>query len=357
LTRAVLGIYARVLQDFYVRSAHRLGLGRGRTGMLTVVQRFGGGVNLNVHFHTLVLDGVFTERMPGRLQFHAATPPSDEAVAAVLGAIRHRVGRWLARRGWAPGAEPEAPDGLAEISPVLAEIMSASVQGRVALGRHAGARVERLGGEPPERGACRQGPRQAHLDGFDLHADVRVPPNDRARLEHLCRYLLRPPLAQDRLHLRTDGRVVVTLKRAWRDGTTRLVFEPLEFLAKLAALTPRPEINLLLYHGVLAPHARWRPQVVRYGRAAAEVAAPDRGSSGADRAGLQGSRRPCNSTWAGLMRRAFAIDVLACPRCGGRLRLVGAVEDPVAVREILAASRSIEPVGPDPPAGAPTMAK
>jgi hypothetical protein len=151
--------------------------------------------------------------------------------------------------------------------------------------------------------------------------------------------------------------VVVTLKRAWRDGTTRLVFEPLEFLAKLAALTPRPEINLLLYHGVLAPHARWRPQVVRYGRAAAEVAAPDRGSSGADRAGLQGSRRPCNSTWAGLMRRAFAIDVLACLRCGGRLRLVGAVEDPVAVREILTASRSIEPVGPDPPAGAPTMAK
>ena len=40
------------------------------------------------------------------------------------------------------------------------------------------------------------------------------------------------------------------------------MFEPLEFLAKRAALTPRPAINLLLYHGVLAPHARWRPQVV-----------------------------------------------------------------------------------------------
>jgi hypothetical protein len=50
------------------------------------------------------------------------------------------------------------------------------------------------------------------------------------------------------------------------------------------------------------------------------------------------------------MRRAFAIDVLACPRCGGRLRMVGAVEDPVAIREILAAWRTAEPVGPDPPA-------
>ena len=91
-----------------------------------------------------------------------------------------------------------------------------------------------------------------------------MPPNDRARLEHLCRYLLRPPLVQDRLRLRVDGRLVLRLKTAWRDGTTHLVFEPLEFLATLAALTPRPEINLLVYHGVLAPHARWRPHVVGY---------------------------------------------------------------------------------------------
>lgn len=143
---------------------------------------------------------------------------------------------------------------------------------------------------------------------------------------------------------------MITLKRAWRDWTTRLVFEPLEFLAKLAALTPRPEINLLFYHGVLAPHARWRAQVVRYGRAPSEVAAPGPVSSGSGRAGAPGPRRPRNSTWAGLMRGAFAIDVLACPRCGGRLRMVGTIEDPVTLREILGALRQAEPVGPDPPA-------
>ena len=48
----------------------------------------------------------------------------------------------------------------------------------------------------------------------------------------------------------------VQLKRAWSDGTTHLLFEPVEFLEKLAALTPRPAINLILYHGVLAAHAR-----------------------------------------------------------------------------------------------------
>jgi hypothetical protein len=352
LTRAVLSVYARVLQDFYSRSAHQHGYAKGRTGMVTVIQRFGSGVNLNVHFHTLVLDGVFIERTQGRLEFHAAMPPSDAAVTQVLAAIRHRVRRLLARRGLEADAAELGPlDGLAEVSPILAQILSASVQGRVALGEPAGTRVARLGGVPPVLTASARGPRQAHLDGFDLHANVRVPPNDRARLEHLCRYLLRPPLVQDRVRLRADGRLAVKLKAAWRDGTTHLVFEPLEFLGKLAALTPRPEINLVLYHGVLAPHAHWRPQVVSYGRAAPEAAV-----LGPAETRQVLSPPPCNWTWAALMRRAFAIDVLACPNCGGPMRVIATVEDPLAVRQILAAQRVAEPPGPSPPGGASTMA-
>jgi hypothetical protein len=140
--------------------------------------------------------------------------------------------------------------------------------------------------------------------------------------------------------------VVVKLKAAWRDGTTHVVFEPLEFLARLAALTPRPEINLLLYHGVLAPHARWRHQVVGYGRGA-PAAARDPAEA------PQNPSRPLrNWTWAALMQRAFALDVLACPRCGGRLRVIATVEDPLAVRQILAARRPAETLGPGPPAPA-----
>ncbi len=239
LTRAVLGVYTRVLQDFYSRSAHQHGIAKGRTGMLTVIQRFGSGVNLNVHFHTLVLDGVFIERTQGQLEFHAAMPPSDAAVTQVLAAIRHRVRRLLARRGLEPDAAELGPlDGLAEVSPILAQILSASVQGRVALGQPAGTRVGHLGGASPGLAASARGPRQAHLDGFDLHANVRVPPNDRAQLEHLCRYVLRPPLVQDRVELRADGRLVVKLKAAWRDGTRHLVFE--RSTAGQAAGTGRP---------------------------------------------------------------------------------------------------------------------
>ena len=64
------------------------------------------------------------------------------------------------------------------------------------------------------------------------------PPHDRVRLEQLGRYLLRPPLAQDRVRLRADGRVLIELKTAWRDGTSHLVFDPIEFLEKLAANHP-----------------------------------------------------------------------------------------------------------------------
>ncbi|MBI4542823.1 MAG: transposase [Gemmatimonadetes bacterium] len=132
------------------------------------------------------------------------------------------------------------PDPLAEESLALAGIGMASVLGRVALGRRAGTRVLQIGRDPDAPWVTSTGPRQAHLEGFDLHANLFVPAEDRARLGQLCRYLLRPPVAQDRLRLTGDGRVLLELKSAWADGTSHLLFEPLELLEKLAALIPTP---------------------------------------------------------------------------------------------------------------------
>ena len=165
--------------------------------------------------------------------------PSDAEVAAALAMIRHRVQRLLVRRGLEPGDDATGPaDRLADESAVLAGIVGASVQGRVALGSRAGARVRRLGAERDTATVTSRGPRQAHLAGFDLHANVWVSAHDRAGVERLCRYVLRPPFAQERLRLRGDGRIALELKRAWHDGTRELVFEPLEFLERLAAMTP-----------------------------------------------------------------------------------------------------------------------
>jgi hypothetical protein len=102
---------------------------------VTVIQRFGSGLQLNVHGHALFLDGVFTEAADGTLLFHPAPPPTDIEVARLVAAIRTRVLRLLRRRGVSlNAADGDAPDPLAETSLALAGITSAAVQGRSALG-------------------------------------------------------------------------------------------------------------------------------------------------------------------------------------------------------------------------------
>jgi hypothetical protein len=135
-----------------------------------------------------------------------------------------------------------------------------------------------------------------------------VPANDRAGVERLCRYVLRPPFAQERLRRRGDGRVALDLKKAWHDGTRELVFEPVEFLERLAAMTPRPETNLLICHGVLAPRARWRTRVVVYGRPVPEpTASPAPLAAGPDGTRVK-TARPRAWSWAALMHSPTAAD-------------------------------------------------
>src|SRR5262249_3924413 len=84
------------------------------------------------------------------------------------------------------------PDPLAEPSLALAGITSAAVQGRSALGPRAGARVLQLGRMPGAPRVTTTSARQAHADGFDLHANVAVAATPREGVEHLARYVLRP---------------------------------------------------------------------------------------------------------------------------------------------------------------------
>jgi putative transposase len=76
-----------------------------------------------------------------------------------------------------------------------------------------------MGEEPDAPWVLSSHPRHAHIAGFDLHANVAVPAADRGRLEQFSRYLLRPPVAQDRLRRLDDARILLTLKTAWADGT------------------------------------------------------------------------------------------------------------------------------------------
>ena len=119
---------------------------------MAVIQRFGGALNLNVHIHALVLDGVFARNRAGALNFHPASRLTTLDVAEVLATVEPRIKRLLGRRGLGDGDdEGSASDAWAEDAPVLAGLAAASVQGTVALGPHRGARLRRLG-DPPEEG-------------------------------------------------------------------------------------------------------------------------------------------------------------------------------------------------------------
>ena len=83
----------------------------------------------------------------------------------------------------------------------------------------------------------------ANAHGFSLHAAVRCAAEQRSELEHLCRYITRPAIANERLSVNHAGQVVLKLKTPYRDGTSHLVMSPLEFMQRLAALVPRPRLT------------------------------------------------------------------------------------------------------------------
>ena len=335
LCRAVVGRTMRAILGFLRRRAREDGVMDGRSGAVAIVQRFGGALNLNVHFHALVLDGVFA-RHGDTVRFHPCPPLDAADVNEVLATVSAYVGRLLAHGGSGDGDDGGMLDEWADEAPVLAGLAAASVQGRVALGSRAGARLRRRGdpwaGDTDPSGL---GPCHARHNGFDLHAGLCVPADQRDRLERICRYALRPPVAHDHLQLTDEGQVQLALRRPWADGTTHLLFEPVELLARLAALTPRPRINLILYYGVLAPRAAWRSLVVQFGAAASPGAAADPDAAAADHLDATDRRHTHNYLWAELMRRSLGLDVLACPRCGGRLTLIALIEDPVVIARFL----------------------
>ncbi len=129
LCRAVLGVAVRAVLGFYRRRAARTGVRDGRSGAVTVIQRFGGGLQLNVHFHTLLLDGVFAEGEDGSLEFHAAEPPSDEEVARLLATI-YRLEPGGDDLGAVWGVILE--HGLTESLRAVAEVNGESVRGSAA---------------------------------------------------------------------------------------------------------------------------------------------------------------------------------------------------------------------------------
>ena len=253
----VLGIVQRVIGGWL---ADQAGINRANAhgGTVTLIQRFGGALNLNVHFHMLWLDGVYedtTERPQQPLRkprLHRVRAPTSAQLTELAGKIAHRVCRHLTRTGWLEGENESAflSDGAASDDGMDALRMS-SITYRIATGKNAGRKVVTLqtlpGGDGPQEGGTGQ------VGGFSLHAGVAAEAHESHPLEKLYRYITRPAISEKRLSISPQGRVRYQLKTPWPNGTTHVEWDAVDFIAKLAALVPPPRAHLTRFHGVFTP--------------------------------------------------------------------------------------------------------
>lgn len=313
LQSKVLGICIRAISSLIQKKSQR----KVKCGAVTLLQRFGGSLNANLHFHILVLEGGYEEGENGP-EFVYMPPLKDEEIQALVQTIAKRVVRALKKLGH---FRDESEALAQEEEDPLAELQAASVRNRVAMGKRRGEWIRRIGslgiGDPPEL----NGPLCASVAQFSLHANVYCGPEQRDKLEKLCRYVARPAVAEERLKLKGNGDVLLRLKKPYSDGTSHLIFSPLEFLEKLAALVPPPRAHLTRFHGVLAPHAKIRSKVVP--------------AEKPKEAGESKVPKKARMSWAKLLKRVFGIDMENCGHCGGKMELLSAIMETAAIEKIL----------------------
>jgi len=299
-----------------------------QSGAVTLIQRFGSALNLNVHFHMLFLDGVYTRNKQGKTRFQRIIRPNQQELAILVHTISHRVAQFLERQGVLERDEETSYlqlEGLEEDP--MQQLIGCSVSYRIAVGPQQGRKVFTLQTLP----AVEEDDRYAQVAkeaGFSLHAGIAAQARERDKLERLCRYISRPAVSEKRLSLTSAGNIRYQLKTPYSDGTTHVIFNPLDFIGKLASLVPKPKVNLTRFHGVFAPNSKQRILVTpaRRGKGRLKVSEQEK------------TPDECHSamTWAQRLKRVFNIDVDSCAHCGGPVKVIACIEDQQVINKILA---------------------
>jgi hypothetical protein len=305
-----------------------------------------------VHFHMLFLDGVYAKNKYGKAIFQRTNAPTQEELAQLVHTISHRVARYLERQGILERDEENSYlqlDGIDEDP--MQQLIGCSVSYRIAVGPQQGRKVFTLQTLPAVEADDRYA-QVAKEAGFSLHAGVAAQAWERDKLERLCRYISRPAVSEKRLSLTSAGNICYQLKTAYRDGTTHVIFEPLDFIAKLASLVPKPRVNLTRFHGVFVgmphhPNSKYRLTVT-----------PAKRGKGKQRGDLKEDKTPDERrsamTWAQRLKRVFNIDVEICSRCGGAVKVIAdtsdrCIEDQQVIDKILSHLKKQDglPLSPD----------
>jgi len=197
---------------------------------VTLIQRFGSALNLNIHFHMLFLEGAINENSWGGTTFTRIKAPSHEDMAKLVHTISHRITRYLEKVGLVQRDMENSYLNLpVDDEDSLLQLQGASVSYRIAMGPQQGQKVFTLQTLP----ASTEGEygQLANTSGFSLHAatscrEIFANADEPEKLERLCRYISRPAISEQRLSMTQHGKVRYELKTPYRDGTDYRIWTP-----------------------------------------------------------------------------------------------------------------------------------
>jgi hypothetical protein len=335
LTQVVRIFIDTVAANYRKRLAER-GIADGKHGAVAVIQRANSDLRTNPHVHAIFLDGLFAKDHDGKgFMFHPAPAPTQQDIEDMVERASKRILRFLQRRGvislvTAPGDREVTvvtDESLGEQDPLLARLLAAATSGAPPAGPANKRKPIRIVLDPDAHPVAKGNLCGQHA-GFNLHAATRVAANDEQGRLALCKYVLRPPLANDRLKILDDNLVRLELKKPWSDGTSAVDLPPLALIARLAAIVPPPKRHLTGYFGVLSSHSSHRSQCVPVPVPEAQPQPEDKFTR----------TLPLSHyiSWSELLKKTFGIDTI-CPRCKTPLRLIALVKTGDTIKKILSA--------------------
>ncbi len=287
LTGEIDAILARTLTAFYRR---RAGAPKcSAPAQFHAIQRFGSSVNLHVHVHAALSDGCFSFD-GGALRFHPVPPPSVVDLADLLAILRKRIFRRMLRLGAVPYAS-------------IREMMS-----------------------------------WPH-SGFALDSGTRIVEGDRAGLQRLLLYFLRPAVSLKKLTYKPEEGLVRYQVSKTNGGPSYHEWPAVEFVGRMAALVPPPRRHVVRYYGALGPRSPLRGAVTEATRGGATQRELESGYSVTIGGKVEREVRKAGSAakraWAACMKKIFEVDPVRCEKCGGGMKLVAVILDDRELDRIL----------------------
>ena len=256
-----LEITHSVISKYYQRKTG-LPKNTAKTGAVTLIQRFGGSLNCNPHFHQLFIDGCYELGPEGEpIDFYSAEPPTLPELDHVLNQIIKRFTKYLERQKIIIKDNEESFQLEISEEDTFSKLQASSITYRFATGPSKGKKAMVLKVLPDGDHNSKTG-LVVKNSGFSLHAGVATKAHERDKLEKICRYIARPAVAAERLSTNSQGDVIYKFKKPWDDGTTAIKLTPMELMERLVALVPRPRVHLTRYHGILGPHYKYRKEIV-----------------------------------------------------------------------------------------------